>query len=692
MSRQAGRHVSLAAVDTALQALRRGDVAAAIRAIETAPAAQRNSQAAQRTLAAAHAQQGDLDAANAAIQRALAQVPIDAATRALAGRIALDRSQPSLAFPHFEALVSALPQQSRFLRYLWDCAVTPDLARRALQVTQAVRADPATDVTVAWSVSRAMLDAGQTDAALALVQHTVERHPDSRFARWLQARRWVDESPLTALDVLPADPPLDALDADAVDAALILPEHYADDAAVSAWRARYERGLHALRARLPDAERDPDARARLLRHTAFLLAYQGRDDRALQSLRGDLLAELMQPLAEGVAFSARALRPSDASAARSRLQSESLPQSRPLRVGFVSKHIRDCTVGQYFKRFLTELGDESIDVRVYACGERDAFTDEVASRTKLQHVADDANALHILTKAITQDAPEVLIYPEIGMEPLIEKLAAMRLAPLQCALWGHPVTTGLPTIDVFLSAAALEPPDAASHYRERLQLLPGLGTSYPTPPPPSTFSRRELGLPEHGVLLLCAQSPFKWTPAFTRSVAAVLAAAPTTRLIVFDSPDAARSRVFDRYLAQHFQPFDVNAADRVVRLPQRGRRDFLATLAHSDLALDSFGFSGGNTSLDAFSVGLPVLTLPGQFMRGRQTMAMLHALGAAVATALIATDESDYVARAVALAGDSTIRRTLREQIKASRAALFDDPLPVAALRRWLLATTRSPH
>jgi hypothetical protein len=296
--------------------------------------------------------------------------------------------------------------------------VTPDLARRALQVTQAVRADPATDVTVAWSVSRAMLDAGQTDAALALVQHTVERHPDSRFARWLQARRWVDESPLTALDVLPADPPLDALDADAVDAALILPEHYADDAAVSAWRARYDRGLHALRARRPDAERDPDARARLLRHTAFLLAYQGRDDRALQSLRGDLLAELMQPLAEGVAFSARALRPSDASAARSRLQSESLPQSRPLRVGFVSKHIRDCTVGQYFKRFLTELGDESIDVRVYACGERDAFTDEVASRTKLQHVADDANALHILTKAITQDAPEVLIYPEIGMEPL----------------------------------------------------------------------------------------------------------------------------------------------------------------------------------------------------------------------------------------------------------------------------------
>lgn len=680
--------MSTAPLDAALQALRTGNTAAAIRAIEAAPAAQRNTQAAQRTLAAAHAQRSDFAAADAAIQRALAQAPVDAATLALAGRIALDRAQPSLAFPHFEALIRMLPQQPRFLRYLWDCAVTPELARRALQVTQAVGADLTADVTVAWTASRAMLDAAQIDAALALVQTTVGRHPDSNFARWLQARRWVDESPLTALSVLPADPPLDALDADAVDAALILPEHYADDAAVSAWRARYERGLHALRARLPDAARDPDARERLVRHTAFLLAYHGRDDRALQSLRGDILSALMRPLAEVVVSSVRALPSSDALAVRSQRQPESLLPSRPLRVGFVSKHIRDCTVGQYFKRFLTELGDEGVEVHVYACGVRDAFTDEVASRTTLRHVADDAHALQTLARAIASDALDVLIYPEIGMEPVVEKLAAMRLAPLQCALWGHPVTTGLPTIDVFLSAVALEPPDAATHYRERLQLLPGLGTSYPTPPPPSTLSRRELGLPEHGVLLLCAQSPFKWTPAFTRSVAAVLAGAPATRLIVFDSPDAARSRVFDRYLAQHFQPFDVNTADRVIRLPQRGRRDFLATLAHSDLALDSFGFSGGNTSLDAFSVGLPVLTLPGPFMRGRQTMAMLQTLGAVPSAALIARDASDYVLRAVALAGDDAARHALREQITASRAALFDDPAPVAALRHWLLVAT----
>ena len=112
--------------------------------------------------------------------------------------------------------------------------------------------------------------------------------------------------------------------------------------------------------------------------------------------------------------------------------------------------------------------------------------------------------------------------------------------------------------------------------------------------------------------------------------------------------------------------------------------DFLAVLAHSDLALDSFGFSGGNTSLDALSVGLPVLTLPGEFMRGRQTMAMLRCLPERVSSALLATDAADYVLRARRLLTDSALRAGLRAAITASASALFNDPAPVPALRAWL--------
>ena len=666
-----------ALIQSAMLALRAGVPAEAIAAIESAPSVQRNTQAVQRTLAAAHAQNNDLPAAQAAIQRALgcaAANVVEPATRALAGRIALDLKQPANAFVQFEALVQVAPQQLGFWRYLWDSATTTQAARRALQLGESLKLDAAADIHVAWAMTRALADDGRLPEALALAELVVTRHPDSSAAHWLWVKRLTDETPLTALHELQRVPGAMrvALDPDAVDAALTLPEQYADDAAITAWRERYVVGLSALAASVARTSLANDARKALVRHTAFRLAYHGRDDLKLQHARGDMLSALLQPLTPA-------------------LVSRGQSATAQLRVGFVSKHIRDCTVGQYFKHFFTDLRDEHIRVHVYACGKRDAFTDAVQSHVdRFTHFEDDDQALMAMANAIASDRPDVLIYPEIGMEPIIEKLAAMRLAPLQCALWGHPVTTGLPTMDVFFSAAALEPDNAQRHYRERLQLLPALGTCYPTPPTPSTLNRTALGLPDSCQLGVCAQSPFKWTPNFTLAAADVLRQSPDAKLVVFDSPVASRSRVFDDYLTHFFAPKGIDIGKRIIRLPQRSREDFLAVLAACDLALDSFGFSGGNTSLDALSVGLPVVTLPGQFMRGRQTFAMLKALQSPVCDALIAGDETEFVERAVSLLDNDAVRARIRLAIMINRHKLFDDRLPVAALREWLKTSIKS--
>ena len=61
------------------------------------------------------------------------------------------------------------------------------------------------------------------------------------------------------------------------------------------------------------------------------------------------------------------------------------------------------------------------------------------------------------------------------------RLAALRLAPVQCTTWGHPDSSGLPTMDYYLSSEVMEPPDADAHYTERLVRLPGLGIHYNAP-------------------------------------------------------------------------------------------------------------------------------------------------------------------------------------------------------------------
>ena len=665
-----------ALIQRAMQALREGAPAEAIAAIESAASVQRNTQAVQRTLAAAYAQSNDFPAAQAAIQRALSHAPsnaVEPATRALAGRIALDLKQPANAFVHFEALVQIAPQQLGFWRYLWDSATTTQSARRALQLGLSLKLDAAADIHVAWAMTRALADDGRVPEALLLTELVVKRHPDSSAAQWLWVKRLTDETPLTAMREMQRVPiaTLVALDPDAVDAALTVPEQYADDASITAWRERYATGVNAIAAMLARSSLTNDARQALVRHTAFRLAYHGRDDLKLQHTRGDMLSALLMPL-------------TPASASREE------KGTKQLRVGFASKHIRDCTVGQYFKHFFTDLNDAHISVHVYACGKRDAFTHEVQLRVdQLTHFDDDDHALIAMANAIANDALDVLIYPEIGMEPIIEKLAAMRLAPLQCALWGHPVSTGLPTMDMFFSAAALEPDNAQRHYRERLQLLPALGTCYPTPPAPSTLNRLALGLPESGQLIVCAQSPFKWTPDFTLAAAEVLRQSPDAKLIVFDSPIASRSRVFDDYLKHFFAPERIDISTRIIRLPQRSREDFLAVLAACDLALDTFGFSGGNTSLDALSVGLPINTLPGQFMRGRQTYAMLKALQSTACDELIANTETEFVERAISLLRNDAARDRIHVAIMANRHKLFNDRAPVAALSDWLRSLRR---
>ena len=111
--------------------------------------------------------------------------------------------------------------------------------------------------------------------------------------------------------------------------------------------------------------------------------------------------------------------------------------------------------------------------------------------------------------------------------------------------------------------------------------------------------------------------------------------------------------------------------------------NFRRVLAASDVVLDTVRWSGGNTSIDAFAAGTPVVTLPGRFMRGRQTAGMLQLMGL---PELIATSPDDYVRLAVEVARDRERNVQLRRVIGERRAVLFDQDAPVKTFADALLA------
>ena len=105
-----------------------------------------------------------------------------------------------------------------------------------------------------------------------------------------------------------------------------------------------------------------------------------------------------------------------------------------------------------------------------------------------------------------------------------------------------------------------------------------------------------------------------------------------------------------------------------------------------DVMLDTVHWSGGNTSLDALAGGLPVITLPGELMRGRQSMGMLRMLDV---PELVATDADDYVCRAVEVAREPERRAAISRTILGNLDRLFDRDEPLRAFNDFLAGVGR---
>ena len=360
----------------------------------------------------------------------------------------------------------------------------------------------------------------------------------------------------------------------------------------------------------------------------------------------------------------------------------SLRSGERTRVGFVSSHLMQHTVSRYFAGLITGLDRSRFDIRVWYTG---ATNDD--STRKIAGAADSfvetRTDVLSLGNLIREAQLDVLVYPEVGMDARHQALAALRLAPIQCVLYGHPVTSGASTVDYFLSGDAMEPTDAQLQYRERLIRLPGIGTT----PAPTSESRGGAWYEERvnkRPLLLCLQNLLKLSPDFDDALA--LIARETGARIGFFSRIAPLTERFRRRIASTFRKHALDAETHLEFLPSQSYADYLAGIAQCPLVLDSPHFSGGSTSLDAISVGTPVAAWEGDMMRGRQTAAMLRMMDV---PQLIASSQSEYVELCVRLMSDHTLRDELANAMPARQSVIFETREPLKAFMEFLSTATR---
>jgi predicted O-linked N-acetylglucosamine transferase (SPINDLY family) len=477
---------------------------------------------------------------------------------------------------------------------------------------------------------------GEPQAALAAYDAALALDPERAEARWARAMARI--SPLRAAGD---------------DATRARADFAADLAALDQWfdGRRSTAGQRAVGVQQP-----------------FWLAYQEEDNLPLLRPYGTLCARLMEAWRQQ-----HGPRPARRRARAARL-----------RVGVVSQHFRAHPVWHALTRgWLERLDPQRIElVAFYLGAAEDAET--AFARSRAARFVQGAGGLRQWAQAIAESSPDVLLYPEIGMDPMTVKLASLRLAPLQAVSWGHPETTGLPTIDCFLSARDLEPEGAQAHYSERLVALPNLGCAVqPSAPPPLALERARLGLDPGAPLFVCPGTPFKYAPEHDDVLPAIARELGACQFVFFTHWARALSEKLRARLAAAFARAGLDAGRHLRFLPWLSTAEFHALMRQADVCLDSIGFSGFNTALQAVECGLPMVTREGRFQRGRLASGILRRIGL---HELVTRDDEGYVAAAVALAREPARREALRGRIQAQRHLLYADAAPVRALEEFLLA------
>lgn len=352
------------------------------------------------------------------------------------------------------------------------------------------------------------------------------------------------------------------------------------------------------------------------------------------------------------------------------------------RILVCSAYLYQHTVARLFLPLFEALDHQQFDLHIAHLGSDDDAMTARARATATFHAGPrDAFAWRSLVREL---APDVIVHLDLGMHPFAQGLAALRLAPVQCSLWGHPVTSGLPTMDYTLSPDALEPANAQAHYTERLIRLPGFGHGLD---PTDTGERAAATDRREATDLLCAQSIYKLMPEQDEVFARILARVPDARLHLIPHQDVAVHRWLLERIRPRLLEHGVDPDSRVVMHGYRPLAEFLALADGCAVNLDAIGWSGGMSAIDLLRRGIPTVTLAGQTMRTRQTACLLRRAGL---PELVANDVDGYVDAAVALATQPILRERVGRRLLAHGDDGHDKQAVVAALSAFL-ATCQPP-
>ena len=278
------------------------------------------------------------------------------------------------------------------------------------------------------------------------------------------------------------------------------------------------------------------------------------------------------------------------------------------------------------------------------------FSDAPESQCQAGYRRHPSDRFHDISGLSNQEAAqrieesELDVLVDLNGYSRVARLAvvALKPAPIVAGWFNFYATSGMACYDYLIGDNEVILPGEEIHFTEKILRVPGSYLTFEVSHPAPEIAEPP-GLADGNLTFGCLASSYKITRPVIEAWSRILECAPGARMFVKNSGLGCPEN--RQFLAQRFAQCGINP-DRIAMAGPAEHWNFLAAYCHIDVALDTFPYNGGTTTMEALWQGVPVITFHGDRWAARQSASILRAAGL---SEYVAENVEDYVERAVAL-------------------------------------------
>jgi len=283
-------------------------------------------------------------------------------------------------------------------------------------------------------------------------------------------------------------------------------------------------------------------------------------------------------------------------------------EDRQINLGIVSGDFRKHPVGYFLMDILNHLKNENIKLFAYSNPEiEDDYTESLKERfdvfNNISSLSDKDSAAKIY-----DDKIDILIDMSGFSNQTRLSLFKQKISPVQVSWAGWLATTGLKEIDYIVGDSIVTPETHKDYYVEKILQLPNIWCHLSTSDIKQIDTNHTPALINNYITFGCFNSMHKINNKVIEAWSEILHAVLNSKILIKNFQ--VNNYLYKKKIINEFKKNNI-LEDRLIFEEASLRDKLLLSYNNIDIALDTFPYTGGTTSLETAWMCVPLLTIRG---------------------------------------------------------------------------------